>query len=276
MTTSDFHPPRIAVLTSHSAPGIDALVGDPQRGTLYNFVTVISSETKVAEQDIIDMAGVPTILRPIQRFHDERRLRINSPTGRTDYDSETADILRRLDIDWVVLLGYQYVLTDALLADFPQRVIALHDGDLTLRDEDGHRSLAGLHAVRNAIFDGATETRCSAYFVTREVGAGPIFLLSGAYPVAAMARDAQQWGASELLAGYADLHRDWMVRSAWPTMLTRVLEMVCAGTIQVVGDVVWIDGVPGPCRLGDAPSVCYEREKTRDTGVPASCPFISR
>lgn len=275
MNSSDFHPPRIAVLTSHSANGIEGLVGDPNRGTLYNLVAVISSESRVAEQEIIDAAGIPTILRPIQRFHDERRVPLRLVQNRGAYDAETADILRRLDIDYVLLLGYRFIITEPLLSAFPHRIIGLHDGDLTLRDDDGRRSYTGLHAVRNAIFDGLAETRCSAYFVTRDVGAGPLFLLSGAYPIAAMARDAQLWGALDVLSNYAELHARWMRRSAWSTMLVRIMELLCAGTMQVVGDVVWVDGVPGPCRMGDAPSVCHEREKSIVAGVPASCPFIS-
>ena len=275
MNTSDFHPPRIAVLTSHSATGIEGLVGDPNRGTLYNLVAVVSSESRIAEQEIIDAAGIPTILRPIQRFHDERRVALRLVQNRSAYDAETADILHRLDVNYVILLGYRFIVTEPLLAAFPQRIIALHDGDLTLRDEDGRRSYTGLHAVRNAVFDGLGETRCSAYLATRDVGAGPLFLLSGAYPLAAMAVDAQLWGALDVLSSYAALHGRWMRRSAWSTMLIHIMEMLSAGTMQVVGDVVWVDGVPGPCRMGDAPSVCHAREKSITAGVPASCPFIS-
>jgi hypothetical protein len=36
--------------------------------------------------------------------------------------------------------------------------------------------------------------------------------------------------------------------------------------------VVWVDGVPGPCRMGDAPAFCREQEAS---GVPVSCPFIT-
>jgi phosphoribosylglycinamide formyltransferase-1 len=275
MSTSEFRPPRIAVMTSHSAAGIEGLLADGHRGTLYHLVAVIGSDTSIVEQEIIDAAGVPTILRPLQHYFDERHLPIRRLHEREDYDAETADILRRLEIDYVILIGYHYIITEPLLAAFPQRIVALHDGDLTIRDEDGHRKYTGLHAVRDAILDGVEETRCSAYIVTREVGGGPLFLISGSYPLAAMATDARQWGSSELLTRYADIHRAWMQRSGWRSMLVRIMELICAGTIQVVGDVVWIDGVPGPCRLGDAPSVCHEREKTTASGVPATCPFIS-
>lgn len=57
--------------------------------------------------------------------------------------------------------------------------------------------------------------------------------------------------------------------SAYGAMLVRALQFLAAGTLKVANDVVWIDGVPGPCRLGDAPQICHVQR-----GIPASCPFI--
>ncbi len=108
-----------------------------------------------------------------------------------------------------------------MLESFQQRLLALHDGDLMLRDENGRRRYAGLHAVREAIFAGETETRSSAYFVTQEVGAGPLFLLSRSYRVAQLARDARELGAADLVSSYAELHRRWMLRGCWGEMFIR-------------------------------------------------------
>jgi hypothetical protein len=75
---------------------------------------------------------------------------------------------------------------------------------------------------------------------------------------------------------YAALHREWMLRSSWGEMLTRLAEIIAAGTMRVVGDVVWVDGVPGPCRIGETPASCSERDEAMEPGVPASCPFVTR
>lgn len=268
--------PRIAVLTSHSAPGIGSLLAQPNRGSVYDVVAVIGSEPRLSEQETIESAGVPLILQPIAEFHEHRNLPLRNLQAREEYDYETAELLHRLDADYVVLDGYRYIVTEPLLSAFPQRLIALHEGDLSLRDEDGRRPLTGLHAVRDAILGGRVETRSSAFLLTRDVGEGPLFLLGPRFPVAALARDARAWGAIDMVLAYAALHRQWMLRSSWGEMLTRTAEIVAGGTMRIVGDVVWVDGAPGPCRVGEAPSVCCDNDSAVDAAVPASCPFVTR
>ncbi len=269
-----FSPLRVAVLTSHSAPGLEQAIAHSNRGALYDLVAVISSETALAEAAAVEAAQIPLILRPLKRYNSERGLPLRNLRAREEYDSETAEQLQHFRVDYVFLLGYNYILSEPLVESFPQRLLALHDGDLMLRDENGRRRYAGLHAVREAIFAGEAQTRSSAYFVTQEVGAGPLFLLSRAYRVAQLALDARNWGAADLLSQYAELHRRWMIRGSWGEMTIRTIEFLAAGSVSIVRDIAWIDGVPGPCRMGEAPALCREREQTIDSGVPASCPLI--
>lgn len=268
-------PLRIAVIASGSAPGIEALLDDENRGRIYELVAVIGTETTLAEAARIEAAGVPVILRPIRSFHEERALPLRNLRARGEFDAELTDLLQRLDADYVFLCNYHYLVTEPLLAAFPNRVIAIHDGDLSARDEDGSRRFAGTHAVQDAVFAGANETRSSAFIVNRTVGGGPLFLLSAPFPVATLARDARKLGAIDLLTEYAALHRRWMLQAAWGPMLRRAAELLAGGYVQVVKDVVWVDGAPGPCRSGESPSMCHEHEHEIARGIPASCPFIS-
>jgi phosphoribosylglycinamide formyltransferase-1 len=270
----DFTPLRVAVMTSHSAPGLEYALQHPHRGALYDIVGVLTSETKFAEMAAVEAAQIPVVVRPLKRTIEERGLPLRNLHAREDYDDETASLLRHFKADYVVLLGYNYIVTESLVEAFPQRLIALHDGDLLLRDEDGRRRYAGLHAVREAIFAGEEETRTSAYFVTQDVGTGHLFLVSSAYRVAALARDARAWGAADLLSEYADLHRRWMRRGAWGDMFVRAMEFLAAGTVSIVRDLVFIDGAPGPCRMGEAPAICRDVEATIASGIPGSCPLL--
>ncbi len=264
---TDYAPRRIAVMTSHSAPGIERLLADPNRGTAYRLVAVLGSEKHLAEAAAIEQGGVPLILRPFRDFQRERHLPLRSLHARYDYDLESAEILRRFDTEYVLLVGYRYVVTDPLLEAYPQRLIALYDSDLMWR------RYRGVEATRESILWGEQETRASAFLVTRQVCDGPLFLLSGPYPVAPMARDAYAWGDIEFLSSYAELHRRWVVRDAFGKMLPRLAEIISASTnIQVVGNVVWVDGAPGPCRLGEAPLVCHDAKIS--AGIPSSCPFM--
>lgn len=258
-------PLRIALLTSHRAEGIERLLEDPNRGSAWDLSIVVSSETTLAGLEAIERAGVPVELRPIRRQAAFRNLR-----EREEYDEQLADLLVRVDVSYVLLVGYEYILTEAFLARFPERVLAIHDADLSQRD----RLYAGSHAVRDALFAGENETRSSVYLVTRDVGRGPLFLLGAPYPVARMALDARERGNADFLTAYAALHRQWMVSTSWGEMLSRTLELLAGGTHTTIGDVVWIDGAPGPCRFGEGPRSCHEPEAMVARGIPRSCPFI--
>ena len=270
----DFTPLRVVVLTSRSAPGLAQLLADPNRGTVYELTAVVSSEPSFTEMKAVEEAGVSVLLRPMREFFAEHHLSLRNLQDRTGYDEQLAGLARDLQADYLVLDGYNYIVSAPLLEEFPMRILALHDGDLTLRDEEGRRRYAGLHAVRDALFDGEFETRSSAFFVTAEVGEGPLFLLSGPFPVPALGVDARNAGDAATLSSYAELHRRWMVGHTWGRMLTRGLEFLAAGSVQVIHDLVWIDGVPGPCRMGDSPSLCQKLKPLIDSRIPSSCPLI--
>ncbi len=270
----DFTPLRVVVMTSHGAPGLEYALKHPHHRALFDIAGVLTSETTFAEMAAVEAAGIPVAVRPLRQFNAERGLSLRNLNARREYDEETVDILNNFRADYVVLLGYNYIVTEPLVDAFPQRLIAFHDGDLLLHDEEGGRRYAGPHAVREAIFAGEPETRTSAYFATRDVGAGPLLLVSAAYRVAPLARDARAWGAADLLSEYADLHRRWMLRGAWGDMFVRAMEFLAAGTVTVVRELVFIDGVPGPCRMGEAPGICRDLEPTLASGIPASCPLL--
>ena len=254
-------PLRVAVLASRSASGLGSLLADPNRGSTWELSIVVGSETSLAEAAMLEAARVPLELRPIRAVHAFRNL-----NARADYDEELGELLARLRIQYVLLAGYQYIVTEALLARFEGKVLALHHADLSLRD----RLYAGPHAVRDAILAGEPETRSSVYVVTREVARGPLFLLSGAFPVAPMALHARAHGEADFLTSYASLHEQWMASEADGPMLVRTLELLAGGTTQIVHDTVWVDGAPGPCRMGEAPRACHEPA----IGIPRTCPFI--
>jgi len=257
-------PLRVAVLTSSSAPGIEQLLRSPDRGVLYDLACVVSTAVSFAERKAVEDAGVPFIVRPLTE--------VRNRAARQEYDRETADLLRAYGVEYAILGGYKYFVTAPLLDSLPNRLLGIYDADLTVLDEDGGRRYRDLHGVRRAIFAGDAETRSSLFFVTERPGDGPLMLLSAPFPVAAVARDAIARGQYDLAVDYARLHHQWMTRTSWGTMLVEAIRLLAAGTFAVAGDVVWIDGAPGPCRLGDAPRFCRPEQIRRD--IPASCPFI--
>jgi hypothetical protein len=154
-----------------------------------------------------------------------------------------------------------YILCDgdpasAVLSRFPGKVFAIHD------------------RVQDAIVAGDRDT-CAAVHLTAADGTrGALFLLGPRYPIAPMALDARKRGDAEFLYRYAELHRQWMRGTSWGPIFARAIELLAGGTMSIVGDVVWIDGAPAPCRMGEAPDACYEPEAMLARGIPRSCPFI--
>lgn len=233
---------RIAVLTSQgAAPGLNALLGDPACGPIYEITAVVSD-------------------------HPPRNLR-----DREQYDSEL--VAKLGDADFLFLDDYPYLVTRPLLDAFRGRIVVLHDGDLTVM-ANGRRAYAGLHAVRNAILSGDTSTRASAFVATEDIGEGPLLLLGPPYPISELAAAAVARADLSDVALYAHLHRRWMVSDSYGTLLRKAAELLSLGTMHVAKDTVWVDGVPGPCRLGDAPSACWSAASPPRRGIPSSCPFI--
>jgi folate-dependent phosphoribosylglycinamide formyltransferase PurN len=237
---------RIAVLSSQNAPGAAALLRDPACGPIYDISAVVSVGRDVD--------------RPPRNLRD-----------REEYDLK---LLRMFGgADFLFLDNYRYLVTRPLLDAFPGRIIVVHDGDLTVT-ANGRRSYTGLHAVRNAILSGDTVTRATAFVATEEPGEGPLLLLGPAFAVSQLASSAVARGIHADFAVYAHLHRQWMVRESYGVMLRKVAELVSLGTMHVAKDTVWVDGVPGPCRLGEAPEACWSAVNPPRRGIPSSCPFI--
>jgi folate-dependent phosphoribosylglycinamide formyltransferase PurN len=252
---------RIGLLTARDAPGVQELLDDPHRGELYEVACIVSCDTVVPATEPWD---VPVVHRGLPL----RNLRL-----REHYDRHAAETLLSFGVDTVFVSGYPYVLTEPMLEAFAGRIVVAHDGDLTVRDDSGQRRWVGPHAVLDAIVAGEPATRNSLYFATADVGHGPLFLVSERFAVAPLVRDAVATGAYDMVEAYARLHRRWM-RQWWGALLRRSIEFLTAGVVQVVGDTVWIDGAPAPCRLGEAPDLCNERSEPAQRGIPASCPFI--
>lgn len=245
-------PIRAALLVSSQVPGAARLLGDGNRGVLFDLACVVSSEEIVDDAELFDAAHVPLF------------------TARSD-DGDIIDILRAHEVDFVFLAGWRSPVTARLLDAFADRVLALHSGDLTLLDADGRRRYRFDDAVRRAIFAGELETRSSLFFLNVHAS---VMLLSAPFAIPPMARDAIELGDYDLAVACANLHERWMIGASWGDLLARALEHLAAGNVQLHREVAWIDGVPGPCRIGDAPRLCHALASQIQRGIPSSCPFI--
>jgi len=213
---------RVAVLCSHRAPGLEFLLHHPQRSRLYDVACVVTSEPAIASRAAIEDAGVPVLIHPIRRFHDECGVTITDMNARRAYDALTVHVLEQLDVNAVLMLGYLYIASDALLQAFPGRVFNIHDGDARY---------PGLHATRDAIFAGEPSTCSTLHQVTAKLDAGPVVVQSKPYPVAPFVQEAVLCGHIDIGKAYAYAQREWMMRDAWGSLAVRALEMVASGYV---------------------------------------------
>ena len=226
---NDFTTLRVAVLSSRRAPGLDEILRHPSRGKLFEISCVITSDNAFPLGAQIERGGVPVLVHPIRRFYEEKRAPLDDMETRREYDRLTVEVLKQLGVDTVVLLGYTYVVTDVMLNAFPNRIINVHDSDLTLTNSRGCRKYTGLHSTRDAIVAGELETRSTIHIVTAEVDAGPILKVSGAYPVVPFVHDAVYAGATDVVKAYVYAQREWMMRDAWPALVTIANEQIASG-----------------------------------------------
>jgi folate-dependent phosphoribosylglycinamide formyltransferase PurN len=224
-------PLRVAILCSHRAPGlVHVLNRDCNRGRLYEIVCCISSESTFAEEVRVERRGIPTAPHPIQRFYEVRGAPLRDLETRREYDARMVRKVAPYRPDLVLLSGYLYLLTEPMLDAFAGRILNIHHADLLARRPDGAPRYPGLHAVRDAILAGESETRVSSHVVTTELDAGPLVARSWPFPVPAVARWATVRQASDILRAVAFAQTEWMMRSAWGPIIARSIESVAHGT----------------------------------------------
>jgi folate-dependent phosphoribosylglycinamide formyltransferase PurN len=219
---------KVALLCSHRAPGLRFLLReDPERGSLYDLVCCLSSEEECAAREEAERHGVPFLPHSIARFTARRGTRRGDLAARADYDRETLALLAPFAPDLLVLSSYLLIVTEPLLSAYPARIVNVHHSDLTKADP-----YVGLHAVRDAILAGETETKATAHIVTARLDEGPILCLSDPFPVSPLARDALEWGAMDVLRAYAFAHQEWMLRSAWGPLLSEAIARMAVRELE--------------------------------------------
>ena len=225
-TSSLNRPMKVAVLCSGRAPGLlHVLNRDARRGTDYRIVCCITSHETFAEEVRVERRGIPCIPHSIVEFCHAHGAAFTDLEARSEYDRATVELLEAYRPDILLLDRYLLVLTAPLLRAYAGRIINIHPADVLQRNADGSVKYPGIHAVRNAILGGETETRASAHIVTSKLDDGPVLLRSWSFAVPPVARWALAHEASDVLRASAWAHQEWMLREAWGAMMARAIEV---------------------------------------------------
>jgi phosphoribosylglycinamide formyltransferase-1 len=159
---------RVAVLASGRGSNLQAVIDAIEAGTVQaKIVAVISNKKDALALDRARQQGLSSL------FVDPKPY-AGTPDSREAYDRELLDVLRRHDVELVLLAGYMKIVTRVLVEAFANRMMNIHPSLLP--------SFPGLDVQKKAIEWGCKLAGCTVHFVTDGVDEGPI-ILQAAVPI---------------------------------------------------------------------------------------------
>ena len=99
--------------------------------------------------------GVPCESFELKEFSDKK-----------SYEAALLELLKRYEVELVVLAGYMRIIGNDLLEAFPNRIINIHPALLP--------NFPGLHGIKDAYEAGVKETGVTIHYVDSGIDTGPI------------------------------------------------------------------------------------------------------
>ena len=151
---------RVGVLASGRGSNLQAIIDAIEAGKLTARITVVISNKKDAQAlERARRHGVTEVFLDPAPYKDR-------PDSREAYDLAVLEVLRKHDVELVVLAGYMKIVTRVLIDAYPNRIMNIHPSLLP--------SFPGLQAQQQALDWGVKVSGCTVHFVTEGVDAGPI------------------------------------------------------------------------------------------------------
>jgi phosphoribosylglycinamide formyltransferase-1 len=153
---------RVGVLASGRGSNLQAIIDAIDAGRLDARITVVLSNKKDAQA--LDRARRHNLT---DVFLDPKPY-AGQPDNREVYDRAILDVLRKHDVELVLLAGYMKIVTSVLIKAYENRMMNIHPSLLP--------AFPGLEAQKKALESGVRFSGCTVHFVTEEVDEGPIIL----------------------------------------------------------------------------------------------------
>lgn len=152
------HKTRIGVLVSGNGTNLQSILDACKSGRIdAEVVVVISNKQDAYALERAKNANVETVILESKGFKT-----------REDYDEELVKILKKRNVELVILAGFMRIVTSVLIKEFPMRIMNIHPALLP--------SFPGLHVQKKALEFGVKFSGCTVHFVTEDVDAGPIII----------------------------------------------------------------------------------------------------
>ena len=165
---------KLVVLVSGSGSNLQAVLDAIGAGQLdAEVIAVVSNRRKAFALQRAEEANISTVYVPLKPYRDAGR-------SREDYDADLANLVAKLEPDWIVCLGWMHIFSGAFLDRFGHRVINLHPalpGEFPGKDGIGD-ALAAFERGEVA------RTGCMVHVVTPVLDEGPV-LATAEVPIVA-------------------------------------------------------------------------------------------
>ena len=159
---------RVAVLASGRGSNLQAIIDAIEAGQVQAEIgAVISNKKDAAALERARKHGLPVMFVDPKPF-------AGLPDSREAYDQALLDLLKKHDVELVLLAGYMKIVTKVLVDAFANRMMNIHPSLLP--------SFPGLDVQKKAIEWGCKVAGCTVHFVTEGVDEGPI-ILQAAVPI---------------------------------------------------------------------------------------------
>lgn len=203
---------RIGVLASGRGSNLQAILDAIEAGKLdARIVLVLSNKQDAAALERARKHGLADVFLDPKPF-------AGRPDSREAYDRAVLDVLRKHDVELVLLAGYMKIVTPVLVKAYENRMMNIHPSLLP--------SFPGLDAQKKALEHGVKLSGCTVHFVTDGVDEGPI-IIHAAVPI--LEGDTPETLAARILV---EEHK----------MYPKAVQLYAEGRLNVSGRVVHISG----------------------------------
>ncbi len=149
---------NIAVLVSGRGSNLQAIIDSIENGYLNARISVVVS----------DVGNAYALTRATNHGIKAVFVDPGSFPSKESYEREVLAVLKRHDIELVLLAGYMKILGKSLLSDYKNRILNIHPALLP--------AFPGLHAQKQAFEYGVKVAGCTVHFVDEMLDCGPIIV----------------------------------------------------------------------------------------------------
>lgn len=202
---------KIAVLVSGGGTNLQAIIDKIEDGTIRNtkIEIVISNKKDAYALERAANHNIEGICIAPKEYE-----------SREAFGQALLDVLKKREIDLMVLAGYLVIIPESIIANYPNKIINIHPSLIPSFCGDG---FYGLHVHKAVLERGNKVTGATVHFVDEGTDTGPIILQKAVY--------VQEEDTPEILQKRVMEEAEWKI-------LPEAIDLIANNKIEVVDNLV--------------------------------------